>query len=385
MKRRLLFLLLIALVILAGCHIALGEFTPEFQDNIGTNIVNDLKLDQDMRKESIFGGHQQISSDILSKDIVESNAAADQLKNIAPENLEQEAGAAAAQHDGFQTIKQQRANPQYQLAPDEFKAVEDLSQDIWRGIDFSGFAEHDCSEVGGGSNPPQFIEQVVTETITEHDVPTQRFCEQLQNEFLCQETLHLRCADPTIKGAAVNKISGDIVHYYNEPTQILTIGVPQQRIYYHDWGAKIDVNFVFRVEDAAAVNSFTLLSAEWADYLLVTVNNQVALAAPSNLVWDKMELSLSSSHYRICDEDGQRYYGVDTGIGYWQPANTKKYHSQAFNKELKGLLRNGDNILRVQMVYGRGGQFSAKLKYNNKGCNRWDETKEEICQQILPN
>lgn len=379
MKRRLLFLLIISLVILTGFHIVLAEFTPEFKGNIGTDIVNDLKLEQQQQKEQLLSGDK---SSIIHAP--EADTAAEQLKNIAPENIEQEAGTAAAQHDGFQTIKQQRANPQYQIAPDEFKDVENLSQDIWRGVDSGAFAEHDCNEVGGGSNPPNFVEQVVTETITEHDVPTQRFCEQLQNEFHCKETLHLRCADPTIKGAAVNKISGDMVHYYNEQTQILTIGVPNRRLH-HDWGAKLDVNFVFGVEDAAAVNSFTLISAEWADYLLVTVNNQVAIAAPSNLVRDKMEMSYLRENYRICSEDGQRYYGVDTGIGHWQPANTKKYHSQAFNKELKGLLRNGDNILRVQMVYGRGGQFSAKLKYNNKGCNRWDETKEEICQQILPN
>ncbi len=233
----------------------------------------------------------------------------------------------------------------------------------------------DCEAVAGNEIvEPEF--QVETATIeTQNRVYDKVLCEQLKNQYNCRDVLTVKCSDPSTVGGAVKNVTGNMVHTISGDGTLI-IGVNQERYFYNNWGSQQDYEFSFDVENAAAVASFNLMNVDWADYVLIKLNDNIIFQEPG--VRGKIEMSTKPEHYRLSSK-GERFYGVDIGVGDYVCVNTRTYHSRAPHSEVKHLLKNGKNTLKIRLAYGNGGKIHVVLKYKEKICNAWQESWSEKC------
>lgn len=201
-------------------------------------------------------------------------------------------------------------------------------------------------------------------------------CEQLRNKYDCRDVLNIRCKDPHFVHGALKNVTSNIVHSIDGNGTFL-IGLNQEKSFYHTWGAQGDFEISFDVDDPAAVDSFKLLDVYWADYVLIKLNDNIIFQGP-NTVSGKIEISTNPAHFRTAI-NGERFYGVDIGIGDYVCVNTRGYSEGHPNYEAKQFLKRGKNSLKIRLAYGNGGKIYAVLKYREKRCTRWEESWSEQC------
>lgn len=203
------------------------------------------------------------------------------------------------------------------------------------------------------------------------------FCEELRNKYHCKDELTVRCADLQFVAGALTNVAGNM-RYTLDHNGYMTIGVNKTAYFYNDWGAQNDFIFNFNVSNAAGIESFKILQVDWADHVLIKLNDQVLFQSPG--VNGKVEMSYRPEHYRIAS-DGERYYGVDVGTGDYITANTKRYHNAYPHAEGKQFLKDGNNVLHIRLAYGRGGKIWLALQFRERKCDSWQEIWSEECKQ----
>lgn len=202
----------------------------------------------------------------------------------------------------------------------------------------------------------------------------QKFCEQPRNSYSCVEKLSTRCADPRLVSGKLTDIRGNMVHTIDAYGN-LRIGVDRERYYFHPWGSQQDYEFSFNVDNVEGIASFKLVQVDWADYIVIKLNDYLIFAEPE-IRGGKLEMSTDPRHFRW---NREMYYGVDIGIGDFRPTQTLQYYSRTPNYEAKSFLKNGVNRLKMRLVYGGGGKIHTILKYQEKRCESWIEERNETC------
>jgi hypothetical protein len=310
----------------------------------------------------------------------EANSKASELNAIGETNLEN-AGRAARASEEYRFYDENEYEPDY-TKPGNLMHKEDMNM-IAKGTNnlLSSLLgklkelDIDCKTVAGPilKEPVYYIDiKREEEKQTDYD---QFFCEEPRNKYTCQDVLSLKCKDQGLTPAGLRDVTGNMTHSISSDG-VLTIGVNQERYFYNSWGSQQDFTFSFEVTNAAGINSFKLLQVDWADYVLITLNDHIIFQAPG--MNGRLEMSTNPDHYRRADND-ERFYGVDIGVGDYVSANTRRYHASSPHMEAKHLLKDGRNILNIRLVYGNGGKIWTQFSYTEKICNSWIETWDEKC------
>ncbi len=236
----------------------------------------------------------------------------------------------------------------------------------------------DCRQKKGlkETEPEMYIE---IEPLPQKEVIYDKFlCEAPRRQYNCRDELTIGCADLQFVPGALTNVAGNM-RYTLDHNGYMTIGVNKTAYFYNDWGAQNDFTFTFNVSNALGIESFKILQVDWADHVLIKLNDQILFQSPG--VNGKVEMSYHPSHYRIAT-DGERYYGVDVGTGNYITANTKRYHNAHPHAEGKLHLKDGNNVLHIRLAYGRGGKIWLALQFRERKCNAWQETWNEKCTQM---
>jgi len=243
----------------------------------------------------------------------------------------------------------------------------------------------DCKTVKGNKEiePEYFIEPDRSEVKEQRmfgsgygdTVYDKFYCEQLRNSYNCHDSLNVRCADAGFVPGRLTNVTGNMIHTL-DGNGTLTIGVNKTAYFYNAWGSQHDFSFSFNIENAKGIDSFKLLKIDWADYVLVKLNDNIVFQGPFGN--GKIEMSQDPAHYRVGPDD-ERYFGVDLGTGDYVPANTKRYYTNSPNVEARQFLRDGVNNLNIRLVYGKGGKIWTQVKFTERVCRNWVETWDEKC------
>lgn len=303
-----------------------------------------------------------------------------ELNAISAYDLEN-AGRAARVSEEYRFYDENELEPDYtkpgnKLHKDDMDAIATSTSTLMGDL-FAKLKEIDidCKTIKGPiQKDPVYYIDIKREAQKNTDFD-QFFCEEPRNPYSCQDALSVQCKDQGFVPAGLRNVTGNMTHSisYNG---VLTIGVNQERYFYNNWGSQQDFTFSFEVTNAAGINSFKLLQVDWADYVLITLNGHMIFQAPG--MNGRLEMSTNPDHYRRAI-NGERFYGVDVGVGDYVSANTRRYHASSPYVEARHLLKDGSNILNIRLVYGNGGKIWTQFSYTEKICKSWQETWEEKC------
>jgi hypothetical protein len=381
---------IISVVVVLSAFKAFGDYeAPTTTTNVNektnffeTQIDDKRGLEQMLESHKALHGVERNGASgldgVVNLNEAENSGEVQNLKAIDASNLETEGNRKYATEEGAELMSM-HVDLSDPLLQAEKRDLEKIADDTEKGLGNLMIALKkegiDCKEEAG----PVLAEPVFTSTkVQEKHRDTfydKALCEELKNQYNCSDILSVRCSDPSTVGGAVKNVTGNMVHTISGDGTLI-IGVNQERYFYNNWGSQQDYEFSFDVENAAAVASFNLMNVDWADYVLIKLNDNIIFQEPG--VRGKIEMSTNSEHYRLSSK-GERFYGLDIGVGDYVCVNTRAYHSRAPHSEVKHLLKNGKNTLKIRLAYGNGGKIHVVLQYKEKVCNAWQESWSESC------
>jgi hypothetical protein len=355
-----------------------NKISGEFEANIQDKEALDSTID-DIRTKSIGKLELGDTSDILAdvkKDDIEKEIST--KSSIGAHDLEAEGRKVRAREDleymnDFETdYSKAGAKAHKEDAEIITSETEKSLSDVKRYLKDAGINCHSESKTPEIKDP--YLIDIKREKIKEVEYD-QVLCEQPRSTYNCREYLSVRCSSPKTIAGKITKISGDLVPT-NLSSGTIEIGMDTRGKYHHDWGAQHDFSITFDVSNVEGINSFKLIRVSFADHVVMRLNDHIIYSS-AKIVGGKLEISTDPWHYRWAD--GERYYGVDIGTDDYVCANTKGYHDDSPFYEVKHLLKNGHNTLKIRLVYAGGGKLYTEFRYLENKCDSWVEDRSETC------
>jgi hypothetical protein len=167
-------------------------------------------------------------------------------------------------------------------------------------------------------------------------------------------------------GIVQGSIDGNIFWRANYPN--LSLGTIN-KVYDRKRCHLMDKNINFTIKDRNAVKEFRVTNIQYSDWIRISVNGMQA--------------------YNSMGGDGS--YWME-GSGQWttvhsgrasRTCNTKKFYSDNPNVDLVPYLRDGNNTIRIELLFGNSGRLYVELRATQYCCNHWKKEKTEVkCRYV---
>jgi hypothetical protein len=167
-------------------------------------------------------------------------------------------------------------------------------------------------------------------------------------------------------GMVQGSIDGNIFWRANYPNLSLgTIDKVRDRKRCH----LMDKNINFTVKDKKAIKEFRVTNIQYSDWIRISVNG-----------------------VQVHNDMGGNGPFWKEGSGQWttvhsgresRTCNTREFYSTNPNVDLVPYLRDGNNTIRVELLFGNSGRLYVQLRATQYCCSKWKEPKTEVkCRYV---
>jgi len=204
------------------------------------------------------------------------------------------------------------------------------------------------------------------ETVTDKEIYKQT-CEKPAGNVVCEKTLSVNCerledCGYDAGGMVQGSIDGNIFWRANYPNLSLgTIDKVRDRKRCH----LMDKNINFTIKDKSAIKEFRITNIQYSDWIRISVNGR-----------------------QVHNDMGGDGAFWKEGSGQWttvhsgresRTCNTKDFYSTNPNVDLVPYLRDGNNTIRVELLFGNSGRLYVQLRATQYCCREFNDKWEKRC------
>lgn len=196
-----------------------------------------------------------------------------------------------------------------------------------------------------------------------------RTCEQPANNIVCEKTLTVSCVDTEEcerGGIVAGSLASNIYMHVNYPN--ISLGTTA-KIRAPGRCEILDRTVSFHLKSHELISDFRITNISYSDWIRIKLNGVQVYNTTGGDGDFQMDVSRDGyfpDHHRC---------GVRSG-GALVRCNTFDYYNIYPNIDLKPYLKEGENILRIELAFGRNGQLYMNLHAKQRCCaktsERWD-------------
>jgi hypothetical protein len=195
-------------------------------------------------------------------------------------------------------------------------------------------------------------------------------CEELKNEYQCQEYLQVKCIDRELQDLTAQYFSSNLPLRNNNIDKTVIIGWDNQQKILGDRGKIFDYILNFNIDDIDQLIELRLISVGFDDHLLINLNNRQIFMGP--LPGNKIEIIsdyIFGKYHLISIDNSNKFYSIEGN----------KWHFKAVNLDIKRYLNAQSNQMNIRLGVGGYGGIRLILKGKISKCIKWEENRQEIC------
>lgn len=138
----------------------------------------------------------------------------------------------------------------------------------------------------------------------------------------------------------------------------------------------------FTIKNKDVIDVFKLVHADYSDWLRVTINGTQVL---NTMGGTESFYIKKGKFFHISDNTGSlgnQYDPVYSGE-IWKTCNTKRFYNLPLNIDIRPYLKEGENAMVVELVFGNRGQLHLYMDTQQHCCSKWsDEEWIEKCEVV---
>ncbi len=244
-----------------------------------------------------------------------------------------------------------------------FKKAETINDDPIAA--FERMTNEGCKEKEN-EQKQQYKKVVKKEKVTDTEI-YEEVCEKPAGDVVCEKTLSVSCerledCGYDAGGMVQGSIDGNIFWRANYPNLYLgTINKVRDRKRCHLMDKKIN----FTIKDKSAIKEFRVTNIQYSDWIRISVNG----------VQVHNDMGGDGPFWK---EGSGQWTRVHSGRES-RTCNTRDFYSTNPNVDLVPYLRDGNNTIRVELLFGNSGRLYVQLKATQYCCREFNDKWSKRC------